>query len=93
MRLVALLLMASGCAEMVPTLAPPGPAHWDQSRTTYNVFTRRTHAVVVNPSNRPVELSCSDMRRKIPPHMEARVLVFPGENCDLQNAITYENQP
>lgn len=84
------VFMDAACAEMVPTTEPVSPAHWERAQR--DGFRRRVYAIAVNSSNRPVVLDCSDTRRIIPPRTEARVMIFDGENCDLQPRITYENQ-
>lgn len=78
-------LALAGCAEMRPTMAPHGRAHWANVRR--DVVHRRIFATAVNPSPVPVVIDCSDMRRVLPAGMEADVLIFG--DCDLTPRLTY----
>lgn len=88
---IGIAIGVTGCAETMPLTAadPVAPGHWDRVNITYDVFKRRVYATVVNSSDYPIVLSCTDMRRIIPARTKMRVIIFENSDCDLQNRVTY----
>jgi len=79
-----------GCSSVRPTSVPVGPAHWSNVREDW--VHRRVSATAVNSSTVPVVIDCSDARVILPPRSEEDVLVFDGQNCDLQPEETYSSR-